>query len=255
MPIIRGGGTNELLSSIVLKPGEVLSGTGTPDQTILNYFGTFDEQTPDVPGCAVVPADDTIIENLTINCKNALHLAACIGAREPDGDKPFHNVLVRNCILNGMSDTIFIRHALACGIRIENCILTTKWDLVMLANALHDVTLVGCKMYPNSYNYVFGGAPYQSANCTTVEGGRLVLDQCDLYAQGPTDARGLWTLGSGYTGYVPGSSITARLCRIRGKQLVETAPGSTITWEGCRFFKDTRDSSTPTKEDWRSAPY
>ena len=241
-------GTIELYSSIIMAPGERLTGQGV-DKTVINYHGTFDAF--EGSGCAVVPADGCVIENLTINCVNQVSLAGCVGCREQDGDGPSENVVVRNCHLNGLSDTIYVRHTVTCGMRVEGCLLTTKWDLVMLAGALHAVEIERCQLLANGHDYEVNGSQ-QEANCTTVLGGHLKLRHCALSAAGPLTTRGLWTVGAGWPGFVEGSTIHAAACSIRAKQPFVKAEQTNITFEGCRFLNVSRDLTEPVeKEGWK----
>lgn len=240
-------GTIELHTSIVLGPGEKLSGMG-PDKTIINYHGTFDAFQG--PGCAVVLSDDSVVENLRINCVNQQHYAACLGCRDADGDAPFQGSCGRNLHLCGITDMFYIRHGIPCSFLLEDSITETKWDLIVLAGAMHEVTFKRCRGIANANNFIISQSQ-QEASCSLVVGGGLTLDHCYLEALGPMNTYGLATLGSGYIGHVPGSYINAIACSVKAKTPIKQTENSIITTQGCRFLKIHRNlTEPPSKDDW-----
>jgi hypothetical protein len=212
--------------SIVLPDGATLEGMGMT-QTILIYHGTFDEIQTGIPGSGIIPGNNTTIRNLRIIARSSPYYAGCIGTRQLDGDRPSQNVLIENVQTDGETDAIYIRHPEACQWKLVNCILNTQWDLVMLAGALHDIEIIDSTLNADSVGFVISGMA-QDANCTTIVGGKLVLDECTLSAIASPGrvARGLWTHND--LGFVPGSSITARKCKIKADVFKEQALNTTI---------------------------
>lgn len=218
-------GTFEWYDALKPPPHTLITGAGR-GKTIINWHWSFDHQHGS--GCAIIPSDGCTIERLTINCVLATNHAGAVGCRVQDGDASFHGVLCRDCEFNGLSDCIYIRHDDACSLRIEDCTLTTKWDLVMLAGALHDVTITNCDMTANGTGFIINGS-YQEANTTTVVGGKLAINNCYLRAVHPVmNTRGLWTVGAGEIGFVPGSSITASGGYVSAKQLIVEAEETVV---------------------------
>lgn len=219
-------------------PADTLITGDSRSGTIINWHWSFDHHTGS--GNAIVPADGCTIENLTINCVLASNHQGAIGCRVQDGDAPFHGVLLRNCTLNGLSDCLYLRHEEACSLTVENCLLTTKWDLVMLAGALHDVTIKNCTMLANGTGYIINGS-MQEVNTTTVVGGKLSVSDSYLQAIHPTmNTRGLWTVGQGELGFVAGSSITATRCYVSAKELIVEAEETTIATVETDFPGETK---------------
>lgn len=216
-------GEIDLYESIRLQPGQTLSGAGM-GVTIINWHGTYDEQTPGVGGNAIVPADDCIIQDLTVNVKTFPYLAGCIGSREADGDGVFNNALIQRVSTNGKSDNFYIRHSQKCSARWIDSELTTNWDMIMLAGNLHECEFSDCWFLADATDYFVQGS-YQEANLTTVVGGKVILNRCWMKALGRHDTRGLYTLDPGTQGWVAGSSIEANECFVSAKSPIVHSSG------------------------------
>src|SRR5215207_6229049 len=144
--------------AIVMPDGTTLEGAGV-EQTTLLYRGTFDEQQYGIPGCAVIPGNNCIIRNLTIIVDADPHYAGCIGTRYHDGDRPSSGVLIGPVRTHGKTDNIYIRQPEVCRWRIFDSELETRWDDIVLAGALHELTVEDSTLTANSIDYQISGSP------------------------------------------------------------------------------------------------
>lgn len=242
-----GAGKHYVINAAVeLPPNVSLVGEGMKATEIIGNAQLI----VDGLGPIVNPGDNSYIGHLSILATNEATFSGCIGVTVAS-PRTFTNVVVDSVFMFGNTDNIYVDTNALAEMTVMNSYLFATYDNVFLdggASAASPFTnslihLQNCKIYgTNLVNLNNNGDHVRNIN---VYNGRVVLDNCSLYAQGGTfwsaniytadaDAR-VWVNNTSFSGSTSGGfysitnaagNVMIQSCSIPTNQI----KGVAVTW-------------------------